>query len=194
VSPVLPVSSCWVLIRVVYSTVRLSWLLASFFSAEIIGPAASSSLQVWNPWAPAVTGLSALGTAMLLVHAFPESLHKMHPETMSQDHDSHDGMNLPLDRHRRPTKWLALAPGLTVFFVSPLRNVVMEIMIQYASKRFDLSLGNVRAVFQYGRYHDLASNHASGCIPHVSSGPLLHSFLCRSTSASPRVHGESRQN
>ncbi|KAH8906841.1 MFS general substrate transporter [Coniochaeta sp. PMI_546] len=145
-------------------TTRFSWLLASFFVAEIIGPAISTPLQNWNLWAPAFVGVSALIVAILLTLSCTESLHSIHDATAENNTDSgnhitnEDGLteecareaSAPLDgswkSSRKSTSWSSIYVGLAVFLISPLRNVVVEIMIQYASKRFKVSLGTAAYV------------------------------------------------
>lgn len=98
---------------------------------------------------------------MLLTLSCPESLHSIHDATAENNTDSgyhitnEDGLTEECTREasasldgswkssRKSTSWSSIYVGLAVFLISPLRNVVVEIMIQYVSKRFKVSLGTV---------------------------------------------------
>ncbi|KAK0649804.1 major facilitator superfamily domain-containing protein [Cercophora newfieldiana] len=124
-------------------TTRFSWILGSFFLAEMLGPAVSAPLQSWSPWAPAFVAISALICAGLLLYTFPETIHAARRSKTRRlgDEDAETGEE-PTWKSLKPAQWRQLLLPLSVFLVSPLRNTVVEITTQYVSKKFGIKLSS----------------------------------------------------
>ena len=88
---------------------------------------------------------------------------------------------------------VALCMAVTVFFISPVRNILMEIVLQYGSRRFHYTIGQVSimfAVLSPGNTHQVLLDHSA----YIRNNYFHMQFLHGSASVSKHPNQAPLQN
>ncbi|KAF8852504.1 MFS general substrate transporter [Acephala macrosclerotiorum] len=117
-------------------SLRFNWMLGAFFCSEMLAPALSTSLVGFSLWAPFFLSMCTGIVGMALAISIPETL----PSKGSKAIIREPSPAQPIHKDLKAA-FSHIALPLALFLISPLRNIVIEIMIQFVSNRFRTSLG-----------------------------------------------------